>query len=252
MILAYGTRYGDPWWRRSRPIRLEGAHNNHLLCLGAPGVGKSSALYYQLEQLVQARHGFMLLDTHVDLYLQALRCLMHYGWDPSDVVLIDPTSPYGVPTLNVFEHEPGAIAYETVDELLGAFKAMWADAWGHRTEDLFRNAFLALQEVGLTLTEVEDFLTNAAFRAAVVEQLTTTQVKHFWSQHFASFRESEQHMVVEAPRNKVSGFLAHPALRAMFGAGQSTIRLAELMNQGKAVLVNLSRHRLKRVVGKIV
>lgn len=253
MILAYGYRYGAPWWRKffPRPIELKGALslNQHLLCFGQPGSGKSAFLYFQLEQDAKAHRPFILFDVHSDLFRQALATLIFHHWQPEDVVIIDPTDRrWGSPGINVLESN-GEPYEEIVSELLGALKAIWKDAWGHRTEDLMRNTFMALCEKNLTLGESELFLTDATFRSPIVQELKNQKVKHFWQHHFAELRESEQRTFIEAPRNKLSEFLSHPALEAIFSQTTSTINFTKSMNEGKAVLVNLSRNHLKESRG---
>lgn len=248
-ILGYGKKFGDQWYKRTKPIVLSG-FARHVACWGLPGTGKSSFIFFQILQNITVHQPFILFDTHTDLFLQVLTALIAQGWKPEDVAIIDPPhQTFGCPGIHVFETEPGQTGYEVIDELLGAFKQIWRDSWGARMEDILRNAFLALQEAGMTLAEGERFLTDSAFRSTVVRTLTNEDVKHYWLGHFASLKESEQRFFVEAPRNKLSAFLGSPYIKPIFSQTRSTIRFAELMNAGKCILVNLSRNHLKEARG---
>lgn len=248
-ILAHGKRFGNRWYRRTKPIALSGAAR-HLACWGLPGMGKSSFIFFQILQNITAHSPFILFDTHSDLFLQVLAALIAQGWNPEDVIIVDPPhQQFGCPGINVFDTEPGQTGYEVIDELLGAFKQIWWDSWGARMEDILRNTFLALQEAGLTLAEAERFLTDTPFRSALVQTLAHDEVKHYWLGHFAALKESEQRFFVEAPRNKLSAFLGSPYIKPLFAQTASTLRFAELMNQGKCILVNLSRNHLKEARG---
>lgn len=249
-VLAVGKKFGDPWWKRTRPIHFTNAHNQHLACWGQPGVGKSSFLFFQVLQDITAHRPFFLFDTHSDLFLQTLSALITYGWQPQSVAILDPPfQQFGSPGIGLFETDPGQTGYEVIDELLGAFKQIWYDSWGARMEDILRNSFLALQEAGLTLAEAERFLTNPAFRSVVVQSLQNEDVKAYWQGHFAALKESEQRFFVEAPRNKLSAFLGSPFVKPLFSVTRSTINFSNLMNEGKACLINLSRDRLKEARG---
>jgi Helicase HerA, central domain len=81
-LLARGRKYGDPFWLWQRWICTDAATNGHQLTFGMPGVGKSNAIAYLLEQEVKARRGFVLFDIHQDLFLWALRCLIVHDWPP--------------------------------------------------------------------------------------------------------------------------------------------------------------------------
>ncbi len=248
-ILAYGKKFGDPWWRRTNPIVLTGL-SRHIATWGLPGTGKSSALLYQVLQNIEHHQSFILFDTHSDLFLQVLTALIEYNYPPASVVIIDPThQTSGAVGIHLFETEPGQTGYEVIDELLGAFKQIWRDSWGARMEDILRNSFLALQEAGLTLAEAERFLTDSSFRAAVVHTLKNEDVRAYFQGHFAQLKESEQRFFVEAARNKLSAFLGSPYIKPIFAQTRSTVRLAELMNQGTCILVNLSRNHLKEARG---
>lgn len=249
-ILACGKRYGDRWWRPPRNIVLRDALNQHVATFGQPGSGKSVSLYHQMLQHIRAHRPFFLFDTHSDLYNQALTALVIHGWKPENVILINPADrTWGSPGIDLLECAEDQEPFEVVSELIGAFKAIWWESWGARMEDIFSNCLLSLQESQLTLSEAERFLTDETFRDAIVQRLENLEVKAYWHDHFGNLKETERRTWVESSRNKISSFLAHPAIRSVFSQVGSTVRFADAMNQGKAVLINLSRNHLKEARG---
>jgi len=193
---------------------------------------------------LQHRRSFVFIDPHADAFRQVLAAVIHAGYDPRDVLILDPDPVarlFGCPGLNLL-HSEGHERFEIVSEVLGVFRELWSDAFGPRTESLMRSCALALSEAGLTLGEAELFLTNAAFRSAILQEISDHEVKHFWTQHFDSLRESEQHVWTEAPRNKLSNLLGSEYVRALFSQ-QSTVNLADFLNQpGRVILINASPH----------
>jgi len=94
--------------------------------------------------------------------------------------------------------------------------------------------------------EAEEFLTSAAFRTQVLETLPDDfQPKRFWLSHFHELRPAEQRAFMESARNKIAAFLAHFSMSKIFGQRISTINFERFINEGKALVVNLSRRHLK-------
>jgi hypothetical protein len=222
--------------------------------LGSSGSGKTRLLFNLLIQaLNNPRQGIILFDPHGDLYANVLSFIAHKVFGPDNrrdlaerLVLVEPTDlKRGSVGINLLEREDDQLPYEIVAELIAAFHTIWKDAWGARLEDILRNGCLALQETGLTLVEMPRLLMDAEFRQFIVSRLINEDVKLYFQQQFQGFSPTDQRNFVESTRNKVSAFVSNPYLKPILSQAASTIRFSDLMNEGKFVLINLSRAKLK-------
>lgn len=149
----------------------------HLYVIGASGSGKTKFLEFLIQQDIQQGNGFAIIDPHGDLVEDIkgfLACYAdHLGNEVFDrVVVIDPTDPKYTAGFNPLEKLPGVSVAEQAQELISAFRKIWADSWGSRMEDLLRNSLIALGEVGLTLVELPRFLTSQGLRRRVLQQVS--------------------------------------------------------------------------------
>src|SRR3989344_4883689 len=116
----------------------------HALVVGRTGSGKSTMLRTLLLHEIALGRGAPLLDPHGDLALEVAATIPKRR--RNDVVTFDPTLP-DCPGLNPFARVPADERSLAVSNLLAAFRKLFGDGWGPRTEHLLRNTFLALTEV---------------------------------------------------------------------------------------------------------
>ena len=253
-VLGTGYPFGSllPWRRK---IRQKGTPNEHLHCLGSSGTGKTRFLYFLCEQeVVQALKNpgsrtVIVFDPHGDLFKQLLNLIARLSekYPLEDrVILIEPTNQSrGSVGLNILEVYPGAVPYEMVDETVSCFRSLWGEFTGPRMEDIIRQSCLPLQENGLTLAHMPRFITDEAYRQAILHNSSNEDVKLFWEIHYGNLKEFEKRNWVESTRNKVAAFIQNPFLRPILAQKFSTINLYEEMNRGTIILINLSRSHLK-------
>lgn len=131
-----------------------------------------------------------------------------------------------------------------VDALLATFKALFADSWGVRTEEILTACLLTLAKAGgdtATLIAIPSLLTNPAFRrtvtAAVGEPLG---VSAFWAKYEA--KSPEQQAVEIAPvLNKLQQFVIRPQIRAVLGQVKPRFQLRDVFTKRSIVLVSLNK-----------
>lgn len=254
ILLGIGRRFGESKWRTRLIYSPDRLANDHLYCIGASGSGKTRDLFNLLTQTLDvSRRSIVLFEPHGDLYANALSFIAHKVFGPDNrqdlaerLVLIEPTDlRRGSVGINLLEREVDQLPYEIVAELITAFHTIWEGAWGARLEDILRNGCLALQETGLTLVEMPRLLMDAEFRRFVISQLANEDVKMYFTLQFHGFSPTDQRTFVESTRNKISAFISNPYLKPILSQTTSTVRFSDLMNEGKIVLINLSRAKLK-------
>ncbi len=84
-------------------------------------------------------------------------------------------------------------------------------------------------------------LTDKKFRKKVLTHCQDTVVLNFWNIEFASWNDKFASEAVAPVLNKVGAFTANPIIRNIIGQPKSTFNIRELMDNGKILIVNLSK-----------
>ena len=113
-----------------------------ILVTGPTGSGKTTLLRNLIIQHIALGHGVGLIDPHGDL---AEEILQHIPPRRADhLVYFNPSDlefPIG---LNVLANVPRDERHLVASGIVSAFKGIWRDSWGPRTEYLLYNAVAAL------------------------------------------------------------------------------------------------------------
>lgn len=215
----------------------------HLLIEGKTGMGKSTLLHRLLATDIIAGRGAGLIDPHGDLCEAVLASVPSYR--SNDVVLFDIADTTHPLAFNVLRCADPRHRTLTVSGIIGAFKKIWGDFFGPRMEHILRNTLLTLIELpDATLLSVNRMLGDARFRDAIVAKVSDPVVRSFWQREFASMPPKFQAEAVSPIYNKVGQLVSNPLLRNILGQSRSTLDLRKVMDEGKVLLVNLSKGRI--------
>jgi len=122
---------------------------------------------------------------------------------------------------------------------------MFGEFWGPRLEYIFRNALLALIDCPeTTLLSVQRFLIDSRYRKIVLAHCTDPGVRDFWEVEYARMPQKLQAEAISPIQNKVGQFTLSPQLRNIIGQPKSALHMRDIMDEGKVLLVNLSKGRL--------
>jgi len=91
------------------------------------------------------------------------------------------------------------------------------------------------------MLDITRMLTEKKFRDDVIAHITDPVVKTFWTTEFASWNDKFAAEAVAPVLNKVGAFVANPMIRNIVGQTKSTFNIREIMDEGKILIVNLSR-----------
>lgn len=245
--------FGWYWSENQEEFQLAKIKNEdratHIYVIGATGTGKTKFLEYLIQQDIQKRNGFGVIDPHGDL-IEDIKSFLTFDYDPTDeeitdrIIYIDPTDKKFTAAFNPLEKTPNISITEQAQELVGAFKKIWLDSWGARMEEMLTNSFIALSENNLTLAELPLLLTNYHFRnkvASNVENPITRQyleVINTWSYKMRAFW-------TESTLNKINAFLVDERIRHILCNPKSSFNLRKAMDQKKILLINLNKGKLK-------
>jgi len=189
--------------------------------------------------------GLCLMDPHGDLVEAVLERVPERRI--KDVILFDPADmeyPFGI---NMFEC-PDVTNARLVDrvcsEVVLTLKKLFEDSWGPRLEDILRHAILTLIETpGCTMVDLLPLLTNADRRAEYVSRTSDPVLRHYWEQSFPQSPKLAAEWVAPI-LNKIGRFLTNKVIRNIVAQPRSSFDFRDVMDQGKVLLVNLSKGKL--------
>ena len=215
----------------------------HMYVIGKTGMGKSTLLENLAVQDIQNGEGLCFIDPHGGTAETLLSYVPEHRI--KDVIYFAPFDQEFPVALNVMEDIGRDKRPLVASGLIGAFKKVWVDAWSARMEYLLSNALLALLEFpGATLLGVNRIFSDKNYRTMVVNNVQDPSVKSFWVDEFAKYSDKFATEATAAIQNKIGQFAANPLIRNMVGQSKSTFDLRQVMDEGKILIVNLSKGRM--------
>ena len=215
----------------------------HLYIVGKSGVGKSKLLELFVRQDIGYGHGICFIDPHGDVIEDILPFIPENRID--DVVLIDPSDAKFPISFNPLANIDVNFKHQLTQGLIEVLEKQFGANWTPRLEHVFRFTCLALLDYPHgTMRGMISMLTDRNYRQLVVEYIQDDMVKRFWAIEFADWSEKYDTEAIIPLVNKLAQFLSDPMLRGIFGQEENKIDLEKMMNEGKIILINLSKGKL--------
>ncbi len=213
--------------------------------IGLPGSGKTTLLARLALECIRRGVAVVLLDPHGDLCDKVLPRVPPESRDR--VIYFNPAGDLDRPMgLNFLEAErgqhPSQVKSEVVTMLLHLFGAQLV---GPRSEYILSNCIQTLQELGgMTILEVSALLLDEAFREAATLRVRNPAVEDFWRKFYRPLVQKNPRLQLEAASpslNKIGAFATDPRVAHVVGQTVSSFRLREVMDEGRALLCNLTQ-----------
>ena len=212
----------------------------HMYIIGKTGMGKSVLQENMIINDIWAGRGVAVVDPHGDLVEKVARYIP--AERINDVIYFNPSDIEYPIAFNVVEQVDPRYRHLVASGLIGIFQKLWADSWGPRLEYILRNAILAILDYpGSTLMGVTRMLSDKIYRKKVIEKIQDPVVKAFWVNEFSGYADKFASEAVSPIQNKVGQFLSSSLTRNIIGQVKSSINLREIMDEGKILLLNLSK-----------
>jgi hypothetical protein len=169
-----------------------------------------------------------------------------------DLIYFNPGDTQRPMGLNMLEYDSDYPEQKTfiVNELLGIFNKLFdmKVAGGPMFEQYFRNAVMLVMDdpsSGNTLFEVSRVLADKNFRDYKLSKCSNPITKSFWREvaEKAGGEASLQNMVPYIT-SKFDNFLSNDIMRPIISQEKSAFNFRKVMDEGKILLVNLSKGRL--------
>jgi len=211
----------------------------HIYVIGQTGVGKSGFLELLTLSDIYYNEGFCVIDPHGDYAVNMLKFIPQRRIN--DVIYFNPADTDFPVGFNPLEVTDPALKNHISSELVGVLKRMF-ESWGPRLEYILRYTILALLDYPeSTMLDITRMLTEKKFRDDVISHITDPVVRTFWVTEFASWNDKFAAEAVAPVLNKVGAFVANPMIRNIVGQTKSTFNIRKHMDEGKILIVNLSR-----------
>lgn len=234
--------------REKKEVRiLDEDRRRHLYIIGQTGTGKTSLMQNLfIQDMVQGK-GVCYLDPHGDTaeYLMGLVPDSRIN----DVIYFNPGDferSFGLNMLEWDTRYPFQKSF-VVNELLEILDKLYdlKTVGGPVFEQYFRNALLLLlddpQEIH-TLNDLPRILINPDFRKTLLEKTPNPMVREFWEKE-AEKAGGDLALANVAPyiNSKLNPFLANDLVRPIISQKQSAIDFRKVMDEGKILIINLSK-----------
>jgi hypothetical protein len=121
------------------------------------------------------------------------------------------------------------------------------EVFGPRIQHYFRNGCLTLmedQEDGGTLIDVPRLFVDDAFMKYKVSKVKNPVVRSFWEHEYANTGDREKQEMIPYFSSKFWPFITNTTIRNIIGQPKSAFNIREIMDNKKALLVNLSKGKI--------
>lgn len=246
IVLGHSIYRGD-----KRTVRLtDDARVRHLYIIGQTGTGKSYTMINMAVQDMQKGNGFCIMDAHGELAEDILKRVPKERIN--DVIYFDPSDVSRPMGLNMLEFDPNKPEQKTfiVNEIQGIFNKLFDKAsMGPMFEQYMRNTLLLLMEDSVnepaTLMEVPRVFSDDAYRNRKLARISNPSVIDFWEKEAAKATGdwSLANMGVYIA-TKFGNFTTNDYMRPIIGQTKSAFNFRQIMDEGKILLVNLSKGKV--------
>ena len=215
----------------------------HFYIIGQTGTGKSSIIQLMARQDFHNGKGVCVVDPHGSLIDDLLPYIPRERAD--DVIYFNPADTERPMGLNMLEgkteEERDLIALDAMNMMV---KMFGEEIFGPRIQDYFRNGCLTLmedQEEGGAITDLVRLFTDDDWGKYKQQKVKNPIVKSFWENQMAKTGQREKQEMIPYFAAKFGQFTTNTLIRNIVGQTKSSFDIGDCMNNGKIVLMNLSK-----------
>lgn len=240
------------------PVRLSVEERlRHVHVLGRTGTGKSSALAGMVRELAAGSDGALVADPHGQLCDRILAELPDEARDRVWVIRCgDVDNP--VPMNPLAETDPVRRDI-AINDVCATFQYLFDKNYtgivGPRFQERVAMTLRALAaEHGprASLLDVPNAVTSDAFMDAAVKKSGDQRLQTWWRTDKLERRSNDHGQVVAWVNSKFEAFSSTAAMRGILGSGVDAIDFAEAMDDGRIILVDLSKAELGEAASRLL
>jgi hypothetical protein len=219
----------------------------HTYIIGKTGTGKTKLLQSLIMQDIKAGKGLCFMDPHGDGVEELLGMIPPERAE--DVIYFRPSDterPMGLNLLEAkTEDQKHFVATSVINMMYKLFDPYKTGIVGPRFEHAVRNAILTiLSEPGTTFVELLRALTDSRYVQELLPKVSDPIVRRYWTDQIAQTADFHKSEVLDYTVSKFGRFVTNRMVRNIIGQSQSSFSFREVMDQGKILLINLSKGEL--------
>ena len=216
----------------------------HAAFIGKTGSGKSTELVALAADDLRSGRGFTFLDPHGDAVRRLLDCVPPGEVERVHVLeLAERRRPRSFNPLELDGADPELVAGQFVDTV----RELYLGDGAPRQVHYLRNGLMTMllkEPAGAgpwTILDLYELLVDPDRRKAFTVGLTDPLLAAFWNHEWPAKLGTGRDPSAEALLNKLSSFIGYPSIRQIVAARRSSIRPRRIMDEGRVLLVDLSR-----------
>ncbi|MCL4364079.1 type IV secretion system DNA-binding domain-containing protein [Patescibacteria group bacterium] len=244
-----GTFIGHGYYRGvKRPVYIGFEdRRRHVYVIGKTGTGKSVLLEDMAIQDIRDGHGVCVIDPHGDLIDNIVKFVPPERAE--DVVYFDPSDverPMGLNLLEAkTEDQKHFLTTAIINLMYKLYDPQRTGIIGPRFEHAVRNAMLTvMSDSGSTFVEVVRVLTDPKYVQELLPKVQDPIVRRYWTDQIAQTSDFHKSEVLDYIVSKFGRFVTNKTMRNIIGQSQSAFDFRRVMDEGKILLINLSKGKL--------
>lgn len=226
----------------------------HQYIIGRTGVGKTELMKNMAIQDIQNGEGLCIVDPHGDFVEDVLQYVPESRVD--DVILFEPFDMERPMGLNMLETKSDEFKDFAVQEMIAIFMKLFPpEVIGPMFEHNMRNVMLTLMEDKQypgTIADIPRMFTDTEFQKFKVSKVKDPIVRSFWEKEMAKTSDFHKSEMLGYLISKVGRFVENEMMRNIIGQSKSSFDFRQVMDEGKILLINLSKGKTGEVNAKLL
>lgn len=226
----------------------------HTYIIGRTGTGKTELMKNMAIQDIKNGEGLCIVDPHGDMVEDILKYIPKER--AQDVVLFEPFDTERPLGLNMLEVKDDSQKDFVIQEMISIFYKLFPpEMIGPMFEHNMRNVMLTLMEDKQypgTIADIPRMFTDTDFQKYKVSKVTDPVVRAFWEKEMAKTSDFHKSEMLGYLISKVGRFVENETMRNIIGQPHSSFDFRKVMDEGKILLINLSKGKTGEVNAKLL
>lgn len=226
----------------------------HQYIIGRTGTGKTELMKNMAIQDVRNGEGLCIIDPHGDFIEDVLQYVPKERAD--DVILFEPFNTERPLGLNMLEVKDPSQKDFAIQEMISIFYKLFPpEMIGPMFEHNMRNVMLTLMEDEQypgTIADIPRMFTDQDFQRYKLSKVKDPIVRAFWEKEMAKTSDFHKSEMLGYLISKVGRFVENSMMRNIIGQSVSSFDFRKVMDEGKILLINLSKGKTGEVNAKLL
>ncbi len=226
----------------------------HQYIIGRTGTGKTELMKNMAIQDIKNGEGICIVDPHGDFVEDVMQYIPKERAD--DLILFEPFDMERPLGLNMLEVKGPEMKDFAVQEMIAIFMKLFPpEMIGPMFEHNMRNVMLTLMEdlqYPGTLADIPRMFTDIDFQKYKVSKVKDPIVRSFWEKEMAKTSDFHKSEMLGYLISKVGRFVENEMMRNIIGQPKSAFDFRQVMDEGKILLINLSKGKTGEVNAKLL